>query len=1075
MLVDKLKNCFDDIEKGDASYWIYGLTPEGKSYLVSLLRQEVEGVFLFITPQDAQAENLYGDLCTFLCQKEKIFLVPSMGKGSEGTHLRVLHQLRKEKNILIVASLAAIYQKVPSFSALDKDIFCLKKGARVSRDTLLESLAEKGYELCPLVEKVGEYAYRGGIIDFYSPLYSHPIRIEFLGEKIESIREFDPLTQSSVKKREKILLSSKNEIFSTRKSGENLSPFFRVILPSVIILDEPGGIQRQMEEKNYQKTAILKRFLKGASLYLSGFSGKVSWATSKRPLSLSFSSLTSYQGHFDLLIEDIKSWIKKEYKITLLTPSPGQGQRLKELLQEKGIEAPLKEKFFLLEDSSSLSIVIGDLRKGFIFKEAKQVFVTDEDIFKRYRERRQRWSSREEKRIKRWTELKEEDYVVHIDYGVGKFKGIETLLVNRKRNDYFRIDYKGTDRLFIPVHQLDRLHKYVGSSDCPPPIHNLEGGRWRWIKKKVRKATRELASSLLRLYSIRKTIPGRSFSPDTEWQLEFESSFPYEETPDQLKATQEIKQNMESPSPMDRLICGDAGYGKTEVAIRAAFKAVMDNKQVAVLVPTTILTEQHYRTFKERMAAYPIYIEALSRFQTLSKQKNIIIDIREGKIDIIIGTHRLIQKDIDFKDLGLVIIDEEQRFGVLQKEKLIEMEKSVDVLSLSATPIPRSLYMSLVGVREMSMISTAPPERQNVEIEVVEYNETLIKRTILNELERNGQVFYLYNRIKDIYKVAEKIKRIVPRSCIAVSHGRMSPRNLEDIIRDFLEKRYNILVCTTIIESGIDMPNVNTLIVENAEQFGLAELYQLRGRVGRGKEKGYVYLFPTPGKPLTDKARRRLEVINQFKGAKVGFHIAMQDLEIRGAGNLLGREQHGHIGAVGFTLYTELLSEEVKRLRGEKISQSFPLSLDLEVEARIPSFYVPYQEQRFELYRKAGKMEKEEEVFEFKEELRDRYGPLPRQARNLITLLRIGLMAKKLGIISLRSRNSKVWVTFSPLAPLNQEKRNKIKKKLWPEVQPFPLDEKNLLIIKKGGEEGSLISLIDILQELKNVIYSKIP
>lgn len=1073
MLIDKLKNCFDDIRRSNASYRIHGLTPEGKSYLVSLLREEVRGNFLFITSQDAQAESFYGDLCTFFSQKEKMFLLSSGRKSSEGAHLRILHQLRKEKNVLIVASLPAVCQKVPSFSAFGKDISCLRKGARASRDTILKSLAEKGYEPCPLVEEVGEYAYRGGIIDFYSPLYFHPIRIELLAEKIESIREFDPLTQSSVKKREKVLLSSRNEIFSTRKSGENLSPFFRVLSSAVIILDEPGVIETQIEGRDYQKAADLKRFLKNANVYLSSFPQKSSWSTSKRSLSLSFSSLTSYQGHFDLLIEDIKSWIKKEYKIILFTPSPGQGQRLKELLQEKEIEAALKEKFFLVEDSSFLSIVIGDLRKGFIFKEAKQVFVTDEDIFKRYRERRQRWSSQEEKRIKRWTELKEEDYVVHIDYGVGKFKGIETLLIDRKKNDYFRVDYKGTDRLFIPVHQLDRLHKYVGSSDCPPPVYSLEGGRWRWIKQRVRKATRELASSLLRLYSIRKTIPGRSFSPDTEWQLEFESSFPYQETPDQLKATQEIKRNMESPTPMDRLICGDAGYGKTEVAIRAAFKAVMDNQQVAILVPTTILAEQHYRTFKERMAAYPIYIEVLSRFQALSKQKDIIMGLKEGRIDVVIGTHRLIQTDIDFKDLGLVIIDEEQRFGVLQKEKLREMEKSVDVLSLSATPIPRSLYMSLVGVREMSMISTPPPERQNVEIEVTEYNETLIKRMILNELERNGQVFYLYNRIKDIYKVAQKIKRIVPGSCIAVSHGKMSPRNLEDIIRDFLEKRYNILVCTTIIQSGIDMPNVNTLIVENAEQFGLAELYQLRGRVGRGKEKGYVYFFPTPNKPLTDKARRRLEIINQFKGAKAGFHIAMQDLEIRGAGNLLGREQHGHIGAVGFTLYTELLSEEVKKLRGEKISQYLPLSLDLEVEARIPSFYVPYQEQRFELYRKAGKIEKEEEVFEFKEELRDRYGPLPRQVRNLISLLRIGLMAKKLGIISLRSRNSKVWVTFSPFAALDQGKRDKIKEKLWPQVQSFPLDEKNLLIVRKGREEESLISLRDILQELKDVIYSR--
>lgn len=1071
MLIDKLKTCFDHIRKGSAAYWICGVTPEGKSYLVSLLREEIEGFFLFITPQDAQVENFYQDLCTFLSQKEKIFFLTSRGKDSEGKYLRILHQLRKEKNILLVASLAAICQKVPSFSTLDKDILWLRKGAKVNRDILLKSLIERGYELCPLVEEPGEYAYRGGIIDFYSPLYFHPIRIEFLAEKIESIREFDPLTQSSVRKREKVLLSSKNEIFSARKLGENLLPLFKVILPSLTILDEPDEIQRQMEKESYKERGNLKYFLQKSSLYLSGFPGRASWVKPKQTLSLSFSSLTSYQGHFDLLVEDIKSWIRKDYKIVLLTPSLGQGERLKKLLQDKEIEAPLREKFFLPENSSFLYIAIGDLRKGFIFEEAKQIFITDEDIFKRYRERRQRRSGQEEKKIERWTELKKGDYVVHIDYGIGKFRGIEALSVGRKKNDYFRIDYKGTDRLYIPVHQLGRLHKYVGSSDCPPPIYSLEGGQWRWTKKKVRKATRELASSLLRLYSIRKAIPGHSSSPDTEWQLEFESSFPYEETPDQLKATQEIKQNMESISPMDRLLCGDAGYGKTEVAMRGAFKAVMDNKQVAVFVPTTILAEQHYRTFKERMAAYPIHIEMLSRFQTLSKQKDIIIALKEGRVDIIIGTHRLIQRDVDFKDLGLVIIDEEQRFGVLQKERLREMEKSVDVLSMSATPIPRSLYMSLLGVREMSMISTPPPERQYVQIEVTEYDETLIKRAIFNELERNGQVFYLYNRIKDIYQVAQKIKRIVPHSYIAVSHGKMSPKNLEVIIRDFLEKRYDILVCTTIIESGIDMPNVNTLIVENAEQFGLAELYQLKGRVGRGKEKGYAYFFPTPNKPLTEEARRRLEVINESRGTKGGFHIAMQDLEIRGAGNLLGKEQHGHIAAVGFTLYTELLSEEVKRLRGEKICESLPLSLDLEIEARIPSFYVPYQEQRFELYRRTGKMEKEEEIFRFKEELRDRYGPLPPETRNLISLLRIGLITKKLGIISLRSKNSKIWVTFSPFMPLDQEKRSKIKEKLYPQVQPFPLDEKNLLIIKKGKGEESLISLIEILQELKDVIY----
>ena len=1079
MIADKLKGCFRDIKKGAGHYWLYGLTAEAKSYVTALLKDEIKGTFLFITPEYSEARNIYEDLLTFFPSSKEILLLPPREKDSEGKRLMILHQLAKENNVLVVASLGAICQKVSSLSSLEKDSFRLVKGSKINRTTLLEYLVRAGYESSPLVEEKGDYASRGGIIDFYSPLYSYPIRIELFGETIESIREFDPLTQFSTRKRKEVILSSRNEEVLAEKTKEKLFPLFQVLPSSIIILDEPGQIQQQMENWQPSATEALKRFLKRAHLYLStncwinptatNFHQKIPWVKHEHILSLPCSSLTSYQGHFDLLIGDIKSWREKNYKVILLAPNQGQGKRLKELFEEKKLPIPWQEKFSLLEDSfPSLLITIGDLRKGFVFEDAKQVFITDEDIFKRYRERRQRWGGEEEKRIKRWTELTEGDYVVHIDYGIGKFSGIETLEVEGVRNDYFRVDYKGTDRLYVPIYQLGRLHKYVGDSDCPPPIHSMEGGYWRWTKKRVRKAAWEIASSLLKLYSMRKTVAGHSFSSDKDWQLEFESSFPYEETRDQLKATEEIKQSMENPTPMDRLVCGDAGYGKTEVAIRAAFKAVMDLKQVALLAPTTILTEQHYRTFTERMAAYPICIEMLSRFQTSSKQKDILIDLKEGKIDIIIGTHRLIQKDVGFKNLGLVIIDEEQRFGVTHKKKLREFNSSVDVLSLSATPIPRSLYMSLVGIREMSTIFTPPEERQNIETEVVEYDEALIKKAITKELERGGQVFYLYNRIKDIYRVAEKIKRIVPASSIAVSHGRMPSRKLESVTKDFLERRYNILVCTTIIESGIDMPNVNTLIVEGAEQFGLADLYQLRGRVGRGRLKGYCYFLLTQF--LREEARRRLEVINQFKGAGSGLRIAMQDLEIRGAGNLLGKEQHGHIAAVGFTLYNQLLTEEVKKLKGEKVTRFLPLSLDIGVEARILPLYVPYKEQRFELYRRMGKIKKEEEILKFKEELRDRYGPLPSQVRNLIHLLRIKLIARKLGIISLRSKGSKIWATFSPFNPLGQAERDKIKARLWPDVQPLPLDERNLAIVKKNKGKQLLIWLERILHELKDVI-----
>ncbi len=1072
MARNKLEVCLQKVKQGIIPYWLYGLTQEAKSYAMALLRKELQVPFLLVLPSEPKAENTYQDLLTILASDGKIFLFPSQEKDLTGKRLKTLQQLRKEDNILVITSLDALRQKIPPLSILDEDGLLVKKGKKINRDTLIKYLTERGYEFSPLVQEQGDYSFRGGIVDFYSPLYPKPVRIELFGDTVESIREFNPETQSSVGKKRQVVLSSKDELVLSKKTKGRLYSLPEAFPSFTVVLDEPGDIQDRSEKEVNPEDKVLKPILKSPHLYLSTLPRKTPWMRPRESMSLSCRGLPSYQGHFDLLVQDIKSWRKRKYKIILLTPNRSQGERLKELFQERDLQISLKEKFSIYEDFPPLFISRGDLRRGFVFHEIKQVLITDEDIFKRYRERRQRWVGEEEKKIQRWTELRRGDYVVHIDHGIGKFSGIKTLRLQGKKYDYFQVNYKGSDRLYIPLDQLDRLHKYMGDSDHPPPIYSLEGGQWRLTKKRVRKGARDLASYLLRLYSVRKVILGHRFSPDTDWQLEFETSFPYQETPDQLRATHEIKQDMESSSPMDRLVCGDAGYGKTEVAMRAAFKVMMDNKQVAMLVPTTILAEQHYRTFTERMAAYPIRIEMLSRFQGLREQKKIIADIKNGGVDIVIGTHRLIQKDIEFKDLGLVIIDEEQRFGVIQKKRLRELRSSVDVLTLSATPIPRSLYMSLMGVRPMSMIFTPPQDRLNVETQVAEYDEDLIRRAIIEELGRKGQVFYLYNRIEGIYRVAEKINALVPQSKIAVAHGRMPSRRLEKVTRDFLERRYHVLTCTTIIESGIDMPNVNTLIVEGAEQFGLADLYQLRGRVGRGRLRGYAYFLFTPAKLLTQEAGKRLEVINQFKGSGSGFRIAMQDLEIRGAGNLLGRKQHGHIAAVGFTLYSQLLSEEIKKLRGEKVKPSLPVSLDLKVEARIPPSYVPYQKQRFELYRRIGEIRNHEKILKLKEELRDRYGRLPPETKNLINLLQIKLIAQQLGIVCLRSKGSKIWTTFSPFNPLNQDNREKIKRKLSPEVQPFPLDERNLIISKKGGGKELLVSLEKILQRLKDVLYS---
>jgi len=1062
-----------DFLTDDASpKWLWGLSQEAKSYTVALFWRKINLPLLLVTSSHSQADDIYQDLCTFLRGKDSIFLLPSREEDQGGERLKILHELQKERHLLVVSSLPAVLQGVPPLSFFDENIRILRIGGALKRESLLKYLIKGGYKFSPLVEEPGDYSFRGGIVDFFSPLYPYPIRVEFFGDKIDSIREFNPQTQCSLKRRKEIVLSPKNELVLSRQKKREFSALFEVFPHhSRMVLDEPALLQNHLKTLDFEHLATWHKLLSlPECLYLSTLPEKPSWIKPESSLALSSSSLSSYQGHLDLLLQNIRSWSEKKYNIIILAPNQGQGERLKKLFAERGMDVSLKDDCSLLERSPLPFIGIGDLRRGFVFEDIKQVFITDEDIFKRYRERRKRWVDTEGRQIRTWTELKEGDYVVHIDYGIGKFSGIRTLSVEGREYDYFQVNYKAADRLYVPIDAMDRLHKYIGDSDHPPPIYSLEGGWWRLSKKRVRKAAHELAASLLHLYSIREALSGHAFSSDSDWQLEFEASFPYQETPDQLRTCQEVKRNMEKPNPMDVLVCGDAGYGKTEVAMRAAFKAVMGNKQVAVLVPTTILAEQHYRSFTERMAAYPMMIEMLSRFQRPTEQQRIIRDMKRGKVDIVIGTHRLIQDDVNFKDLGLVVIDEEQRFGVIHKKKLREFRKLADALTLSATPLPRSLYMSLVGIRPVSTIFTPPQERQTIQTVVTEYNEDLVRKAILRELKREGQTFYLYNRIKDIYRVAEKIRKLVPEASVAVSHGRMPSPELEEITKSFLDKKFNVLVCTTIIESGIDMPNVNTLIVEGAERFGLADLYQLRGRIGRGRVKGYGYFLLAPSKLLTQNARKRMEIISQSKEPGSGFRIAMQDLEIRGAGNLLGKEQHGHIAAVGFTLYSQLLSEEIRRLKGEKVDLSLPISLDLKIEARISPSYVPYQEQRLDLYRRIGELRKEKDILQFKEELRDRYGPLPVETRNLVELLGIKLLVRDLGMVSLRRKGSKVWARFSPLSPLTPEGQAKIEKSFGHEVQSLPLDQRNLVISLKGRGAKSLISLKSILQKLKDVL-----
>jgi len=1066
--VNKKEGILQNIDSDkDTPCWLQGLIPEAKAYGIFLLWKKIFSPCFYLLPLEENAERVYEDLKAFL--PEGVFLLPVRENTTKGNLYQFLHKIKEKKIIILVSSVKAAIQPVPPLDIIDSYKILIRKNMQMKRERLIKWLIENDYHPSPLVEEKGDYAVRGGIVDFFCPTSYNPVRVEFFADRIESIREFNPSNQLSVRQLREFVLSPSSDLKLLPE--DRLKPIIQVIPEYFsLILDEPFEIERKMgiNEWNKNKEVLIKK----VKFYTSSLPQITEWMKPKKIVSLNCSPLSFYKGELDLISKDMKNWQRKGYKITIITPTLEQARRLQELFQERKLEFIIKASFNDRSLNDTLTITIGDIERGFILEETRDVIVSDADIFRRYRYKKRKKATPFEEKIKSWEELKEGDYVVHIDYGIGKFKGLISLKITNRWGDYFRVDYKGSDRLYVPFNQLDRLHKYVGDSDSPPPIYSLEGAGWELTKKRVRKATRELALSLLELYSIRKTKPGYSFSPDNVWQLQFEASFPYEETQDQLIATKQVKRDMENPAPMDRLICGDSGYGKTEIAIRAGFKAVMDGKQVAVLVPTTILAEQHLRTFSERMSDYPIRIEMLSRFQRPKKQKEIIQHLKEGKVDIVIGTHRLLQNDIRFKDLGLVVIDEEHRFGVAQKKKLKEIRKTVDVLTLSATPIPRSLYMALTGIYELSTIFSPPQERQEIEVEVSPYSDKIVKEAVLRELLRKGQVFYLYNRIKDIQKVADRLRKMFPQAKIAVAHGQMNSSSLERTIIDFVKGKYDILVCTSIIESGIDMPNVNTLIVENSEQFGLADLYQLRGRVGRREKKGYAYFLFSPERVITEEAKKRLQIIRQFKGAGAGFKIAMEDLQIRGAGNLLGKEQHGHIASVGFTLYSQLLSEEIKKLKGERVKPSFPIHIELDVEARIPQFFVPDKKQRMQLYQKIGKIKDEKGILKFEEELRDRFGPLPPVTKNLIYTLQIKLIARDTGICSISENYNMIRVVFSSFYPLTPEKKERIRIKFSNMTKTFPQDERTLLIYKpeKKNKEGFLIWLRGFLQKLKDVL-----
>ncbi len=1025
-----------------------------KPFLLSALQWGLGLPILVITPHPGEAKHLHDQLqCWYGDASVELFPEPDYlpyeripsEPATVQQRIKTLSILSSDgKAPLIVASARAIAQKTLPPADFHSASQLIRRGMNVNLEKLLTGWIDMGYEWDNMVEVPGSCSRRGGIIDIYPPSSDLPARIELFGNNVESIRLFDPLSQRSIMLVDSITVvpPSEDSLYGDVGRGFNLakatlkdratvsSGNLLDYLPqnALLILDQPAEIEQALGELDTQANQIRREQIGRGELpsdfplpYLawSELSPRIqrmgrclsllSWQGEPSESAIAFTSAPAYGGRLGVFVEDAKEMIKKKQRIVIISH---QARRLSELLEEEDIIAPSLTQLEEPPPKGSIALVEGSLSQGWVT--GSLTLFTDAEIFGFTKKRRyiRRYPSHKAGVL---SELTVGDYVVHIEHGIARFGGTRMMTAGQAEREYLILEYAAGDRLYVPTEQVDRVSRYIGPSAQPAALSRLGTQEWTRAKQRVKQRAGELVKELLALYALREVIPGFAFSPDTTWQEELEASFPYMETADQIKATLQIKEDMEKAKPMDRLVCGDVGYGKTELAIRAAFKAVMDGAQVAMLVPTTVLAQQHFQTFTERVSAFPVNVEVLSRFRSEREQEEVIDGLKKGTVDIVIGTHRLLQKDVDFKNLELVIVDEEQRFGVAHKEHLKEMRKEVDVLTLTATPIPRTLHLALSGVRDMSTMETPPEERLPIKTYISEYNERLIREAILRELDRGGQVFFVHNRVRSIYRVASQLAELVPEAEIAVAHGQMAEEQLESVMLQFTQGKIDILVSTTIIESGLDIPNVNTLIVNDADKLGLGQLYQLRGRVGRSANRAYAYFLYGKGKSLTPQAKRRLETIFEATELGAGFHIAMRDLEIRGAGNLLGAEQSGHISAVGFDLYCRLLQEAVEEVRSGGVKRApTPQSptIDLPMRAHIPQGYVSDLDIRLTIYQRLAKLTSTGHVDEMAEELADRFGPIPPQVKNLLYAVRLKILAMEAGVESIATDEGHIVLTM---------------------------------------------------------------
>jgi len=1036
----KLKQIVQQLQQQNQKLNLQHLAGSSLSFVISSSFKRLEKPFLIICDDKEDAAYYLNDLEQLLGEKNVLFYPGSYRRPyqiEETDNINIL--LRSEvlnrinsrkKPAVIITYPDALFEKVVTKSELERSTLKLHVNEQISLDFVNEMLFEYNFNRVDFVTEPGEFAVRGGIVDVFSFSNEQPYRIEFFGDEVDSIRTFDIETQLSIEKEKRISILPNVE---NKKLQEKRESFLKYISNKTVVfiknkellfgkLDKlfdkatiafseiKEGIQLSEPAALFCDSSLIKQQLNDYSLVTIGHNHHAELVSAshdemlkqvRNDVEISFqtSPQPPFNKQFDLLIKNLNKNTNKGFKNYLFCSNEKQAERFNAIFED-------------VEEEVIYTTLVFPLYQGFIDNELKIACYTDHQIFERYHKFRLKsgFAKKQAITLKELTNLEIGDYVTHMDHGIGKFGGLQKIDVEGKKQEAIKLIYGDRDILYISIHSLHKISKFNGKDGKAPKIYKLGSGAWKKLKQKTKTRVKQIAYNLIQLYAKRKTQKGFQFNPDSFMQLELESSFMFEDTPDQLTATQDLKRDMESEQPMDRLICGDVGFGKTEVAIRAAFKAVDNGKQVAILVPTTILAFQHFRTFSERLADFPVVIDYLNRFRSTKQRTEILKNLPDGKIDIIIGTHQLVNKNVIFKDLGLLIVDEEQKFGVSVKDKLKTIKENVDTLTLTATPIPRTLQFSLMAARDMSIINTPPPNRHPIETNVIRFNEEIIRDAIQYEISRGGQIFFIHNRIENIKEVAGMLQRLLPDANIAIGHGQMEGRKLEKLMLDFMNNEFDVLVSTTIVESGLDIPNANTILINNANNFGLSDLHQMRGRVGRSNKKAFCYFITPPYHMMTDDARKRIQALELFSDLGSGLNIAMKDLEIRGAGDLLGGEQSGFINDIGFDTYQKILNEAIEELKENEFKELYKdtsgkpkafvkeIQIDTDFELLFPDDYINIITERLNLYKELGELQTEEELLQYEQRLTDRFGELPVQAEDLLNSVRLKWVAKNLGL-----------------------------------------------------------------------------